>query len=85
LKIENNLTDYLSCCVIEDVKLNQILMLQPHLINNLQAKFGDNEVANKRVYQTPGIPDDDADIIDSKLQSRTHSGVAMLLYLTKHS
>jgi hypothetical protein len=24
LKIENNLTDYLSCCVIQDVKLNQI-------------------------------------------------------------
>ena len=91
LKIENNLTDYLSCRVIEDVKLNQILILQPHLINNLQAKFGD-EVANKRVYQTPGTPrfkivrpDDDADIIDPKLQSRYRSGVGMLLYLTKHS
>ena len=49
LKIENNLTDYLSCRVAEDVKLNQILILHHHLINNLQSKFGE-EVANKRVY-----------------------------------
>jgi hypothetical protein len=48
LKIEYNLTDYLSCHVIEDVKMNCILILQPHLINNLQAKFGE-EVVNKRV------------------------------------
>jgi hypothetical protein len=46
LKIENNLTDYLSCRVIGGVKLNRILILQPHLSNNLQAKFGE-EVANK--------------------------------------
>jgi hypothetical protein len=49
LKIECNLTDYLSCRVIEDVKLNRKLILQPHLINNLQAKFG-KEVVNKRAY-----------------------------------
>jgi Reverse transcriptase (RNA-dependent DNA polymerase) len=49
LKIECNLTDYLSCRVIEDVKLNRKLILQPHLINNLQAKFGE-EVVNKRAY-----------------------------------
>jgi hypothetical protein len=48
LKIEYNLTDYLSCCVIEDEKLNRILILQPHLINNLQAKGG--EVVNKRAF-----------------------------------
>ena len=49
LKIENNLTDYLSCRVVEDVKLNRILILKPHLINNLQAKF-EEEVASKRVH-----------------------------------
>jgi Reverse transcriptase (RNA-dependent DNA polymerase) len=49
LKIEYNRTDYLSCCVIEDVKLNRILILQLHLIINLQAKFGE-EVVNKRAY-----------------------------------
>jgi hypothetical protein len=49
LKIENNLTDYLSC------QLQKILILQAHLINYLEAKFGD-DVKNKRVYKTPGTP-----------------------------
>jgi Reverse transcriptase (RNA-dependent DNA polymerase) len=91
LKIEYNLTDYLSCRVIEDEKLNCILILQPHLINNLQAKFGE-EVANKRAFRTPGTPrfkivcpDDEADLINLNQQSRYRSGVGMLLYLTKYS
>jgi Reverse transcriptase (RNA-dependent DNA polymerase) len=33
LKVENSLKDYLSCCVIETKNLNQITILQPHLIN----------------------------------------------------
>jgi Reverse transcriptase (RNA-dependent DNA polymerase) len=33
LKIESNLKDYLSCCMIKDKK--RILILQPHLINTL--------------------------------------------------
>jgi hypothetical protein len=49
LKIESSLKDYLSCCVIEDSDSKSILILQPHLINNLEAKFG-HEVCNKRVY-----------------------------------
>jgi hypothetical protein len=55
LKIENYLKDYLSCCVIENKDMNQILILQPHLINNLQAKFKE-EVEKKRVYKTPESP-----------------------------
>jgi hypothetical protein len=89
LKIERSLKDYLTCHVIEDPNLKSILILQPHLINNLEAKFG-NEVCNKRVYRTPGTPrfkivrpDDDADVINSTLQSCYQSGVSMLLYLTK--
>jgi hypothetical protein len=31
------------------------LILQPNLINNLEAQFGD-EVKSKRVYNTPGTP-----------------------------
>ena len=54
LKIENNLQDYLTCCVAEDVKLNRILMLQPHLINNLQANSG-KKFESKKFYRTPGI------------------------------
>jgi hypothetical protein len=54
LKVENNLTDYLSCQLIENEESKEILILQPHQINNLEAKFGD-EVKNKRIYKTPGV------------------------------
>jgi hypothetical protein len=71
--------------------VNQILILQPHLINKFQAKFG-VEVANQRFYQTLGtsrctivFPDDDAHLIDSNLQRRYPSGAGMFLYLTKYS
>jgi hypothetical protein len=53
LKVENNLTDYLSCQLIENSESKKILILQPHLINNLEVKFG-HEVKSKRVYKTPG-------------------------------
>jgi hypothetical protein len=91
LKFENNLTDYLSCQLIENAELKEILILQPHLINNLEAKFGD-EVKSKRVYKTPETPrfkivcpDNDDDMIEPNLQSRYRSGVGILLYLIKYS
>jgi Reverse transcriptase (RNA-dependent DNA polymerase) len=40
LKVENSLKDYLSCRVIETKNLNQITILQPHLIKNLLVKLG---------------------------------------------
>jgi hypothetical protein len=55
LKVENNLTDYLSYQLIESAELKERLILQPHLINNLKANFGD-EVKSKRVYKNPGTP-----------------------------
>jgi Reverse transcriptase (RNA-dependent DNA polymerase) len=43
LRIENNLNDYLSCCVIEDEDMNQILILQLHTLTtcklNLETKM----------------------------------------------
>jgi hypothetical protein len=76
LKVENNLTDYLSFQLIENAESKEILILQLHLINNLEAKFGD-EVKSKRVYKTPGIQrfkivfhDNDDDIIEPNSQSR---------------
>jgi hypothetical protein len=91
LKVENNLTDYLSCRVVENEEKNEILILQPHLTSNLVEKFGD-EVQDRRVYKTPGTPtfkitrpDDELDEINVELQKRYHSGVGMLLYLTKYS
>ena len=88
LKIENNLTDYLSCRIIENKERGEILVMQPHLINRLIEKFGD-EVKDKRVYKTPGTPrfkivrpDCDSELIDKETQQRYRSGVGMLLYLT---
>ena len=91
LKIENNLTDYLSCRIIENKERGEILVMQPHLINRLIEKFGD-EVKDRRVYKTPGTPrfkivrpDCDSELIDKETQQRYRSGVGMLLYLTKYS
>jgi hypothetical protein len=91
LKFESSLKNYLSCPVIEDLESKSIQILQPHLIKNLKAKFG-QEVCNKRVYKTPGIPRfkivqlaTDDDVIDADLQGRYRSAVGMLLYLTKYS
>jgi hypothetical protein len=76
---------------MEDSDLKLISILQPHLINNLETKFG-HEVCNRRVYITPGTPrfkivypDDDDDLIDSILQGQYLSAVGMLLYLTRYS
>jgi hypothetical protein len=92
LKVESSLKDYLSCHVIEDLESKSIPILQPHLINNLEAKFG-QEVCNKRFYKIPGTPRfkivcpaTDDDVIDAAdLQVRYRSTVGMLLYLTKYS
>jgi hypothetical protein len=73
LKNENNLTDYLSYQLIEHTESKERLILQPHLINKFEAKFGD-EVKNKRIYKTPGTlrfknfcPENDEDIIETNL------------------
>jgi hypothetical protein len=92
MKVENNLTNYLSCQLIENEELNEVLILQPHPINNLEAKFGDEVKSKKGVYKTPGVPrfkivcpENGDDIIEPNLQSRYRSGIGMLLYLIKYS
>jgi hypothetical protein len=62
--------------LIENAESKEILILQPHLINNLEVKFGD-EVKSQKVYKTLGTPrfkivcpDNDDDIIEPNLQSR---------------
>jgi hypothetical protein len=86
LKVERNLKDYLSCWVIEDINKHEILILQPHLINKLIEKFG-NEVPDKKIYGTLGFPsfkitcpDQCSDTIPESLQKNYRSGVGMLLY-----
>jgi hypothetical protein len=89
--VKRKLKDYLSCRVIEDINKREILILQPHLINKLIEKFGD-EVSDKRIYGTPGTPrfkitrpDQGSDTIPESLQKNYRSGVGMLLYLIKYS
>ena len=91
LKVEHNLTDYLSCRIFVNYENNVTFVMQPHLIKNLEDKFGE-EVNNLSNYGTPGTPrfkivrpNDDVEKIDSKLQARYRSGVGMLLFLIKYS
>ena len=91
LKVEKDLKDYLSCRIVENAEKNEILILQPHLINNLVERFGE-EVQDRRIYKTPGTPrfkitrpNDESDLLETDLQKRYRSGVGMLLYLTKYS
>jgi hypothetical protein len=73
LKITQNLRDSLSCQVLDNQAQDKILILQPHLINNLRGKFED-EVFGKGTYKTPGAPrfkvvcpDENSELIDDNL------------------
>ena len=89
LKIEDNLTDYLSCKIQINQATKTTYIMQPHLIKSLIDKFGE-EVEDLCNYGTPGTPrfkivrPDDADKEDAAMQSRYRSGVGMLLYLIKY-
>ena len=91
LKVEHNLTDYLSCRIFVNYENRTTFIMQPHLIKNLEEKFS-NEVNNLSNYGTPGTPrfkivrpSDDIERIDPELQARYRSGVGMLLFLIKYS
>jgi hypothetical protein len=56
--------------------------MQPHLIDNLKKKFGE-EVNINQSYTTPGTKE--VEVVETNLQSRSRSGVGMLLYLIKKS
>ena len=55
LKVDDNLNDYLSCDIRFSEEKNRAWIGQPHLIANLQDKFGD-KVSKLRNYVTPGTP-----------------------------
>jgi hypothetical protein len=93
VKVEDNLTDYLSCRVIFDKSRKMAWLGQPHLICNLKKKFGEM-VEHLQTYRTPGTPGQGITKIDkedplARVDDETHtmfrSGVGMLLYLVKHS
>jgi hypothetical protein len=86
LKVERNLKD---CLAVRLLKTS--IILQPHLINKLIDKFG-NEMSDKRINKTLGTPRfkisrpvQDCDTICESLQRHYRSGVGMLLYFIKYS
>jgi hypothetical protein len=91
LKIEKDVVEYLSCCIVETKSKRKLIMIQPYLLTRLNQKFGE-EIKDIRKYMTPGTPrfkiqksTNDIDVLDGENQSRYCSGVGMLLYLTKYS
>ena len=91
LKIEDDLHDYLSCEINFKDNGRKAIVKQPHLISNLELKFGD-EVKGLRKYLTPGTPSlrqvretEEDKKLSPSLQLRYRSGVGMLLYLVKHT
>jgi len=91
LKIERNMTDYLSCQIEFSKNREKAWIGQPHLIKKIASKFGD-KVKNLPKYKTPGTPHiglvrpNEGDNVVSPEEHREYrSGVGMLLYLVKHS
>jgi hypothetical protein len=53
LKVEEHLSDYLSCQIITNLDDKMLFIMQPHLIKNLEVKFGAEILSN---YGMPGTP-----------------------------
>ena len=91
IKVQDDLTDYLSCEIKVNDAGNGGTLRQPHLIKNLKEKFG-TMVEKMQRYQTPGTPGtgvlrplNESQKIMADDQKIFRSGVGMLLYLVKHS
>jgi Reverse transcriptase (RNA-dependent DNA polymerase) len=55
LKVKDHLSDYLSCQIITNFDNKTMFIMQPHLIKNLETKFG-AEIINLSNYGTLGTP-----------------------------
>jgi hypothetical protein len=89
LKVEDHVSDYLSCRIITNLENKTLFIMQPHLIKNLEVKFG-AEVVNLSNYGMAGTPrfkivrpSENVDKIDPDLQTMYRSGVGMLLFIIK--
>ena len=87
LKIEDNLTDSLSCEIQINPEIKTTFVMQPHLINSLIEKFGE-EVMNLSNYGTPGTPGTSGTprfkIVRPEQNGQDKSAVSMLSYLIKY-
>jgi hypothetical protein len=93
VKVEDDLTDYLSCNILFNKNKTKAWLRQLHLIKNLEKKYGE-AVKSLQAYKTPGTPGQGiirpykgktsvlASLGDQTLY---RSGIGMLLCLVKHS
>eukprot|EP00972_Heterocapsa_arctica_P009003 1323943-Heterocapsa_arctica.AAC.1 len=77
LKVEDDFHDYLSCEIVFSEGRKKAWLGQPHLISNLEQKFGDM-VKNRRTYKTPGTPS--LSLVREKDQSQCVSAEKQTLY-----
>jgi hypothetical protein len=91
LKVEHDMTDYLSCNITYSKDKQKAWLGQPHLIRSLEKKF-EHLVKGLQSYRTPGTPGQgivrptqEEDKISQEDQTLYRSGVGMLLYLVKQS
>jgi hypothetical protein len=89
IKVQDKLTDYLSCNILFNQNNKSIAWLgQPHLIKNIERKFG-SSVETLHTYQMPagtpgnGVvrPQEGDAKVSTEDQAMYRSGVRMLLYL----
>ena len=88
LKVIGDLQDYLSCEILFSDDNKRAWLGQPHLISNLERKFGE-EVKGVRKFLTPGTPGmrqiretEEALKLSPEQQERYRSGVGMLQYIS---
>ena len=91
VKIQHNLTDYMSCEFHMNKEKTRGWLGQPSIIKSLEQKFGDRAM-KERLSLTPGSPrftarrlENPEDKVSSEEHETYRSGVGTLLYLTKHS
>ena len=91
LKIEETLSDYLSCEILFNKERTKIWIGQPHMIKKIEDTFGEMVKKNQN-YKTPGTPHhrivkptEETGKLTDEEQKLYRTGVGMLLYLVKYS
>ncbi len=89
LNVEGSLHDRLSCEIKVDKENKMGWIHQPHLLDKLEMKFGD-DVKKLQGYRTPGTPGqsilwDTNSKVDEEKHQMYRSEVGMLLCLVNHS